>query len=71
LGFQAEFKDDFVFGKFVFNRKISRFYSPTTPSAKTSGCEKTTLNLESIRRATKEKTQILDSQEANFSFFTD
>jgi hypothetical protein len=36
-----------------------------------SGCEKTTLNLESIRRGTKEKTQILDSQEANFSFFTD
>jgi hypothetical protein len=44
---------------------------PTTPSAKTSGCEKTTLNLGSIRRATKEKTQIRDSQEADFNFFTD
>jgi Serine/Threonine/Tyrosine Kinase found in polyvalent proteins len=28
----AEFKDDFVIGKFVFNRKISRLYSPTTTS---------------------------------------
>ncbi|RBN49011.1 hypothetical protein DR980_15295 [Flavobacterium psychrolimnae] len=35
----------------------------------TSGCEKTSSNLESIRRATKEQSQIWDSQEVLFSFF--
>jgi len=35
LGFWAEFKVGFVFGKFVFNRKIPHLYSPTSPSART------------------------------------
>ena len=37
----------------------------------TSACEKTSSDLESIRRATKEKSQIRYSHEGDFSFFTD
>jgi hypothetical protein len=46
-------------------------HKPLKQSRKKSGCEKTSSNLESILGTTKEQSQIWDSQEVDFSFFTD
>jgi len=68
LGFLAEFKDGLVFGKFVFNRKISHLYSPNLAN-RLDVVRYLTVNLETIRIPMKNWLEYIDQKFADFEIY--